>query len=197
MVIITAWAKIFKRTFLIDNNVEFLNYGIGEDIYFCFKAYRATRSISVFPYIGYGWTDNKTSVSNTAHRSFSRNRDPVFLLDSLYGVSGGDGLYASFYLRHVVWHLMYSGRGATPEEFTRQTGRLFEWLRIHGIPPRYPFSWLFVQARDLKAFFIVRLFLLIRRCGLVGAFARVYCRPQRKEMDSKHAASAGGKPRSS
>ena len=175
LVVIMAWTKIYRRDFLIKNDVEFFNYGIGEDIGFSFKAYRAAGSMTMFHYAGYNWTFNETSVSNTAHRAFRPNLDPIHLLDHLFAISGAEGLYQAFYVRHVIWHLFYSGRGSPPEEFVRQSKRLFDWLAAHGIPARYPFSWHFWKAGDFRTFLIVRFYLALRRLGLVGLFARIYC----------------------
>ena len=177
LVVIMAWAKIFRRGFLLENGVEFFDYGIGEDIPFCFKAYKAARSVAVSDFVGYNWTFNETSVSNTAHRTFSEARDPVPLFERLFSVSGAGGLYRFFYVRHVVWHLLYSGRGATPDEFVRQTDRFFAWLASRGVPARYPYRDFMRKGGDLKAFFAVSAFLWIRRLHLVRAFARLYCRP--------------------
>ena len=202
LVTIMAWTKIYRRDFLIKNDVVFLDYGIGEDIGFSFKAYRAAGSMTMFRYAGYNWTFNEKSVSNTAHRAFRPNLDPIHLLDNLFAISGAEGLYRAFYVRHVVWHLFYSGRGSAPEEFVRQSERLFAWLSAHGIPASYPYSRHFWKAGDLRAFLVVRFYLALRRLGLVGAFARIYCSgggspANLNDNDSKHAASTGGKPRSS
>lgn len=175
LVTIMAWTKIYRRDFLVKNHVEFFNYGIGEDIGFSFKAYRAAGLMTMFHYAGYNWTFNKTSVSNTTHRAFRPNLDPIRLLDHLFAISGAEGLYGAFYVRHVIWHLFYSGRGSTSEEFLRQSERLFAWLSTHGIPARYPFSWHFWKAGDFRAFLIVRFYLALRRLGLVNLFARIYC----------------------
>ena len=180
LVVIMAWTKIYRRDFLIKNNVEFFNYGIGEDIGFSFKAYRAAGSMTMFHYAGYNWTFNEASVSNTAHRAFRPNLDPIHLLDHLFAISGAEGLYQAFYVRHVIWHLFYSGRGSPPEEFVRQSKRLFDWLAAHGIPARYPFSWHFWKAGDFRTFLIVRFYLALRCLDLVGLFARIYCLGKRR-----------------
>jgi len=177
LVVIVAWCKIYRRSLLIENHVEFLDYGIGEDIYFSFMAYRAAQSMVCFDYAGYNWTFNETSVSNTAHRTFRPELDPVPLFDRLVSVSGTGGLYPLFYVRHVVWHLLYSGRGVPPAEFLRQEKRFFAWLAGHGIPLRYPFSRRFLRAGDFKIFLLVRFFLAMRRLRLLPLFARLYCRP--------------------
>lgn len=66
------WAKIFRRSFLINNGIEFLDYGLGEDVYFSLVAYAKTRKIKVVDYIGYNWYFNQKSVSNTSQRGFSK-----------------------------------------------------------------------------------------------------------------------------
>ena len=43
--IMTPWAKIYKRQYLIDNDIKFLETNIGEDNYFNLKAFVMTKKI--------------------------------------------------------------------------------------------------------------------------------------------------------
>ena len=62
---ITApWARIFRRNFLVENNVRFLKTYIGEDTYFNMNAYLYTNKIHGLDYVGYNWYYNDESVSN-------------------------------------------------------------------------------------------------------------------------------------
>lgn len=68
---ITApWARIYKRSFLIENNLKFLTTACGEDTYLTILAYAKTTDIfAVENYAGYVWRYNSASVSNTKQKS--------------------------------------------------------------------------------------------------------------------------------
>lgn len=75
-----------------------------------------------------------------------------------------------------VWHILYSGRGATPEEFLAKNREIKQWLLEHS---RYstisPWS-LKLSGEDLKtrlSVFMVRFF---EKTHLLTLFAKVYCK---------------------
>ncbi|HEM5150953.1 TPA: glycosyltransferase family 2 protein, partial [Streptococcus suis] len=43
---ISPWAKIYRKDFIIDNELQFLDYIIGEDVYFNLQVYSLTKKIS-------------------------------------------------------------------------------------------------------------------------------------------------------
>ena len=74
-IIITPWARIFKRNFLLKNNIQFLNYDIGEDIYFNLSLYSFSPKVGILNYVGYNWFYNNLSISNTKHKGLNNNVD--------------------------------------------------------------------------------------------------------------------------
>ena len=65
LMIVSPWAKIYKKQFLIDNNITFLKNNLGEDVFFNLKAMFVSKKIKIIEYIGYNWFFNTKSVSNT------------------------------------------------------------------------------------------------------------------------------------
>jgi len=173
---IYPWDKVFRRAFLVDNDLGFLDYGIGEDLFFTFSAKAKHPRVRVITYVGYTWTDTTTSVSNTSHKGLNADLDVLYLLgrvDALYPVR--PALLAYYYERFLVWYLLYSGRGATRRAFLAEHDRLMAWLdrhrgspRLTPLSPRLRGEKLFERASVL-AFRVLRL-------HLMGVFARVYCR---------------------
>ena len=49
-IIMAPWAKIYRTEFLKTNNLEFFDYGIGEDIIFNLAAYKITDKIGLLDY---------------------------------------------------------------------------------------------------------------------------------------------------
>ena len=68
-----AWAKIFRKAFILDNNIEFSDIRCGEDIYFSLSlAYHNVR-YKVIDYAGYYYYFNKKSI--TGSLDYSKNHE--------------------------------------------------------------------------------------------------------------------------
>ncbi len=68
-----AWAKIFRKAFILDNNIEFSDIRCGEDIYFSLSlAYHNVR-YKVIDYAGYYYYFNKKSI--TGSMNYSKNHE--------------------------------------------------------------------------------------------------------------------------
>ena len=130
----TPWAKIYRRGFIVNNKLEFLDNGIGEDIYFNLVAMLTTKKIRILDYVGYNWFLNADSVSSTKHKKYDEV-DVFKLLDSCYKELKKRDLLGSnyeliefFFYRFIVWFLLYAAKGAKKEEINKMYDRLFRWL---------------------------------------------------------------------
>jgi len=174
---IYAWCKVYKRDFLVRNAVQFLDYGIGEDMYFTFSAKACQPRVKLIDYVGYTWTDNRSSVSNTSHKGFNPNLDVLHLLESIKSkFNEPPAMLAYYFRRFLVWYLLYSGRRATSTAFVAEYRRVFSWLRANReTRPLTPFS---PQLREEKLFerLSVLVVSVIGRLHLVSLFAALYCR---------------------
>lgn len=176
LMVVAPWAKIYRRSFLIDNKIEFLNYGIGEDIFFNFLVYSKTDKIKIIEYNGYNWWFNKDSISNTSQRGFQKQISIEHLLDQLIAVTGSSKIYQYYYVRYIVWYLLFSGRNANKKEFMKEYHLGRKWLADHKIPFRFPaFSNMFSGEKLINRL-IVQFFVIMGRCNLVGCFASLYCK---------------------
>ena len=170
------WAKIFRRSFLINNGIEFLDYGLGEDVYFSLVAYAKTRKIKVVDYIGYNWYFNQKSVSNTSQRGFSKELDPLYLLEKIYNeVGSGEILYSYYYIRYGIWYHLFSGRQSTKEKFLSEYKKLFLWYEKRNVPCKFPIFSRAVLAEKLATRCMVGCFLIFHKFKLVKLFAKFYC----------------------
>lgn len=130
------WAKIYKKEFLIDNNLEFLDNNIGEDDYFNFQALMLSKKIKTIDYIGYNWFYNEKSVSNTSQKDFKKvNFDR--LLDEMLNVSKEKKILedeknlkiAEFYFyKLILWFLLYSSKKKSYKDISNIYNKLFKWL---------------------------------------------------------------------
>lgn len=176
LMVVAPWAKIYRKSFLIDNKIEFLDYGIGEDIYFNFLVYSKTNKIKIIEYDGYNWWFNEDSISNTSQRGFQTQISIEYLLDQLIAITGDSKIYQYYYVRYIVWYLLFSGKNANKKEFMKEYYLGRKWLAEHKIPFRFPALSNMFSGEKLKNRMIVQIFVMMGRCKLVGCFARIYCK---------------------
>lgn len=128
------WAKIYKKEFLINNNITFLKNNIGEDIYFNLKAMLLSDNIKIIDYVGYNWFFNTESVSNTVQKNIS-NLQIYELLNSCYEELKENHLLEkkyeiinTFFTRYIIWLLSFSTKKVKRDIIYSEYDRLFKWL---------------------------------------------------------------------
>lgn len=176
---ITApWARIFRRKFLIDNNVKFLKTYIGEDTYFNLSAYQHTDKIKCINYIGYNWYYNEESVSNTKQRGLKPECDVLIVLDAVDHIvkNKDDELLNYFMFRHIIWYLLFSGRDATSHRFMEEYKRLFYWLKKSGYKNKICIFSKRIKSEPFKNRLYISIFYLLHKLKLVKLFSLVYCK---------------------
>ncbi|MBQ2938166.1 MAG: glycosyltransferase [Clostridia bacterium] len=132
--IMAPWAKIYKKQYLIDNNIEFLSVNLGEDIYFNLKAMLVSKKIKIIPYTGYNWFFNTSSVSNTTQKNITQLQ--VYeLLDSCYEMVSKEGLLEENYeiikthfTRYIVWLISFSTKKLSYKVISEEYDKIFKWL---------------------------------------------------------------------
>ena len=127
-IVVAPWARIYRTSFLTDNNIQFFDYPIGEDVIFTLTAYNLTERIKIIDYNGYNWFFNEKSISNTSQRGFNPNIDIVYFLSHLLQVAGDSKYIRYFIKRYYIWYLLFSGRAASSSSFMDQYRRIKEWV---------------------------------------------------------------------
>jgi len=112
--IMAPWAKIYRLKFLTENDLEFLDNNIGEDVYFNLQAINLTDKISIIDYCGYNWFYNEKSVSNTSQKTLDSGMDVMHLLDESYKklkeIGAVEKKEVEFYfIRYIVWYVLFIG----------------------------------------------------------------------------------------
>lgn len=180
--IITPWAKMYKKTFLLRNKVEFFSYGIGEDVYFNILLYSKNPNVVITDYNGYNWLYNEESVSNTSHKGLNKNIDIIKLLNKIKEINKDDDIYINYYIKKFyIWYLLYSGKYSTKESFINENKRLKYWIKQNNIKFKIrPLSFK-INGESLKNRMIVLVFTMIDKFGLIKLFASIYCRGDKIE----------------
>ena len=176
-IMMAPWAKIYRKDFLIKNEIEFLDYGLGEDVYFSIVAYSCTNKIKVIDYIGYNWYFNTKSVSNTSQKGFNIKLDPTYLLESIYKRVGKEKEeYTFFYIRYGIWYLLFSGKNAKKQAFMQEYSNLFSWYKMNDIKVRFPILKGKTRGEKISVKLIVKGFIIIHKLKMVKLFADFYCK---------------------
>ena len=174
------WARLFRRQFLIDNDIKFLDVSIGEDSYFNFILISKTDKIKCIKNTGYVWYVNEESISFSKHKGFSVTDEILNLLNSIVEiVDMSDSLVQAWFVRYVVWYMLFSGRGANSDELIRNDEILFDWLKSHNVRLKFPVRGV-TDEETIKIRFCVAMYLAIRKCGFLYAFSKMYCIGNRK-----------------
>lgn len=134
--IMTPWAKIFNKQYLIDNNILFLKNNIGEDIFFNLKAMLLSKKVKVINYVGYNWLFNTKSVSNTKQKNI-QNLQVYELLNSCYNMLKEEKLLDDNYeilethfTRYIIWLLSFSTKKLSYKVISKEYDNLFKWLEV-------------------------------------------------------------------
>lgn len=140
--IVTApWAKIYRKSFILDNKITFLNY-IGEDIYFNLKCYNNAK-IKIIKNTGYTWFYNDESFSNkNKSKETKEDLDIIKLFEYLKEVVKIENPYIKyFFKRYVVWYLIYMSESSNKSEIEKEYDLLTTWLKNNNITKTiHPFS---------------------------------------------------------
>lgn len=175
-IIMAPWAKLYKTSFLKQNKIQFLDYPIGEDVYFNIKAFSFNPKIGFINNLGYKWYFNNESVSNTSQRGLKEDIDIFFLLDKLYEIGEKDDELLKYYFRrYCIWYLLFSGRYASQQRLIEKEKQIENWFKAKKINKFIsPLSHK-IKGENLKNRIIVLIFLIIKRLKLLKLFAKIYC----------------------
>ncbi len=200
------WAHIYRTDFLKHNNLEFFDNNIGEDVYFNFAALTKTKRVLSIDYVGYNWCFNTESISNTSQRGMSKNINVKGLLDALWSVCESSAasqpsttsqpsatsrlsttshlsaaqqlsaISSYFFMRYVVWYILFSGRSASPKRFIECEGELFKWLDEHNLNTRPLIFSRAIASEPLLYRVSVWGYYYVHKFHLRRLFAHIYCK---------------------
>lgn len=163
--IFAPWAKIYKREYLIKNNIEFLSNNIGEDVYFNLQAMLLTDKIKIIDYIGYNWFYNTKSVSNTIQKDI-RQMQVYELLNNCYDIlvrkkviDKHYKMIEMYFIRYIIWLLTFSTKRLPYKTISEEYDKIFKWLKDRF--PNYNKNKLIGMRSPKGEIFSVRIFTFV------------------------------------
>lgn len=172
-------SKIYKYSFLKENNIDFLNTNSSEDVYFSLKVINKNANIKIINYNGYYYFDNLNSISNTKHKGFNKEIKIIELLNEINYKKGPNIELNQYYIiRYIIWYLLYSGKTANSKSFIDEYSRLFKWLNNNVINYKKNKYIRFngPKGEDKNVGRIVFIFMKLHKLKLVKLFSKIYCK---------------------
>lgn len=135
LMVMAPWAKIYKKQFLLDNNITFLKNNLGEDVYFNLKAMLLSNKIKIIDYVGYNWFFNTKSVSNTIQKNITQLQ--VYeLLNGCYEelkqanlLEKNYEIIKTYFTRYIVWILSFATKKLDKKIIYAEYDKLFNWIK--------------------------------------------------------------------
>lgn len=129
---IAPWARIIRKDFIIEKNIKFGDFKLGEDSFFSVTAYNESDKIYVTQYIGYNWVQRETSVSNTIQKKGIAS--PLPFLEALLERNGelkniSEKHFQYFITKFIVWNLYYICNNVEEEQLMQSCRKYFSWLQ--------------------------------------------------------------------
>ena len=131
--VIAPWSKLYNTEFIRNNEIRFLPVKLGEDIYFLMQAYSYEPKVAFLSEIGYNWTNNEISVSNTEHKKIKSDTSLLVLFDMLETLKNKEVLkkdeyYEYFLLKTAIWDILYTARNNPYQEIIANTESIWGWF---------------------------------------------------------------------
>ena len=133
--IMGPYTKLYKRKFLEENNIKFINVNIGEDICFNIQANVLAKKVKIIDYVGYYWYTNLQSISNTSHKDI-KNLEIERMLNYSYNkvkeknaINEKNSEYLElYYYFFIMWVLQYTTKKIKFKDMSKKYDELFKWL---------------------------------------------------------------------
>lgn len=127
---LASWGKLYKMSFIKENNFKFLKTAIADDFYFNIFAYNATDKIKSIDNVGYHWMFNSKSLSNTDSKKMNRTDDLIKTLNQIQKdiKTKNRQIIDYFYIRTVIYYILFSCKKVEYKKIIEEYNKLFEWL---------------------------------------------------------------------
>lgn len=182
LMIFAPWAKIYKKEYLINNDITFLPVNIGEDVYFNIQAMFLSEKIKIIDYVGYNWFFNTKSVSNTVQKNI-KNLQVYELLNKCYYVikekkilEKNYEIMEMYFIRYIVWVLLFSIKKLDYKTINEEYKKIFSWLKEKF--PNYKKNKLLglrkPRGEILEVRVIVYIFMILHKLYLLSPILFIY-----------------------
>jgi len=178
-----CWGKLYKTEFIKKNKICFLDSKIADEFYFNVISYNKTDKIKILESTKYHWMFNDGSLSNTGNKKLNYVDDLLEILEKidtdLRKIKIKDyELIQYFYLRTIIYYLLFSCKKVPKEKIYSSYDKMFSWLDKKDInySKNMYLSLLKDNGEQTSVKWIIQMFLLLRKVRLIKMFLYVYSR---------------------
>ena len=183
--IISPWARIYKKDFLIKNNLKFLDTKLGEDVSLNVPAFFISEKnkLSIIKYCGYKWFQRNTSESNLTQKNTKKWIDAQKTLQHILNTIDINKLSKEqqkqlecFFIKFSIRFLLYTGKNAKIEDFLKTTKEIKSFLDeiFPNFLNRQNFTLTYPKGEPLNVNIIICIFKIILKYGLEKIFVKFY-----------------------
>lgn len=174
------WGKLYKTSFIKENNIQFLNTNIADDLYFCSKLYNLTNKIKIINDAKYHWLFNSKSLSNTDSKKMNRTDDLIYTLSKIdEDITFKDiDLKNYFFLRTIIYYLLFSCKKVDYFTVEENYNKLFEYMKKIDLNyKKNKYLKIFNHEGEIfKIKMIIKIFLFLQMIKLDRVFLKIYTR---------------------
>lgn len=178
---IAPWGKLYKRKFLMDNDIKFPKIPIGEDVYFNLQANTLTDKVKIIEYIGYNWYQNSISVTNTIDKKI-KGIDIIKLLDSHYNIlkeknsikKENEDIIALYFILLIIQFLQWLSKGLTYKEISDYYDSFFKWINKNFPNYKKIKYWKITKGERFKVRLIIFIFMSFNKIHLTKFCIYIY-----------------------
>lgn len=175
---LASWGKLYRNSFLKENNFRFLDCAIADDFYFNIFAYNTTDKIKIIDNTGYYWMYNDKSLSNTDSKKMNRTKDLTKTLDKINNdiVPKDKELLEYFYIRTIIYYVLFSCKNVKYNALLENYNFLFGWLiKNTDNYMKNKYIKLFnMDGEQYSVKFIIYIFVFLQRIKLIKPFLWLY-----------------------
>lgn len=171
-----TWGKLYKKSFLINNNLEFGSFN-GEDIYMFMNSIAVTSKKTIIEYAGYNNYVNLTSITHVINdKKETRSKIDSLLNkieDSEWSLKLNQDYLLFFYLKSVVLHLFTQRHILDIEELCEEYDYYFNWLLKVYQKRNKKITFYFQKSEELYVNIAVNVIVLFRKLKLTKLLLKV------------------------
>ena len=178
---IAPWGKLYKASYLKNNDIKFLKTPIGEDVYFNLQTNTLTENIKIIKYTGYNWYYNGKSVTNTITEKIKKI-DVIELLNTHYGIleqknsinNKNHDLLELYFILLIIQFLQWISKGSTYKEISENYNKYFNWLQQKFPNYKKCKYWKLSKGDRLKIRLIIAIFMTFHKIHLGKLLVYIY-----------------------
>ncbi len=177
---VAPWAKLYRREFLLNNNLIPRNIPFGEDVIFTSDVYMSGPVVRHCKYVGYLWRDNLTSTSHTELAGFPpRTLElSVSYWKEMYTkhFSTQKEYYGYFLFKYYMWYLLNSGRNVDKQSMMLEYRKIMEFMNDQYADwNNFKNNKVIIKGERNIVSLVLVMLRLMKKIGILEWFFNFYC----------------------